>query len=64
MVSEFESKVLAGFDEAARNTFGKKFPQVLSGVEDCDLGRVLPVIRNQVCRLAERYGYEFGEEEE
>jgi len=64
MIEEFERQVLQGFDKAARRTLGKKFPQVWQGVEDCDLSRILPMIRQQVDKLCLRYGVELEEEDE
>lgn len=64
VIEEFERQVLQGYDKAARFTLGEKFPQIKRGVDDCDLSRMLPVIREQVERLALRYGYEFEEEDE
>ena len=63
VMEEFERQVLQGFDKASRHTLGDQFPQVRKGVDDCDLSRILPVIRQQVEKLCERYGYEFEEEE-
>ena len=64
MIEEFERQVLRGFDKAARNTLGKKFPQVRQGVDDCDLSRILPMIRQQVDKLCLRYGVKLEEEDE
>ena len=64
MIEEFERQVLQGFDKAARSTLGVYFPHVLQGVADCDLSRILPMIRQQVDKLCERYGVELEEEEE
>ena len=64
MIEEFERQVLQGFDKAARSTLGVYFPQVLQGVDDCDLSRILPVIRQQVDKLCERYGVKLEEEDE
>ena len=64
MIEEFERQVLQGFDKAARHTLGEQFPQVSQGVDDCDLSRILPMIRQQVDKLCLRYGVELEEEEE
>ena len=64
MIEEFERQVLQGFDKAARHTLGEQFPQVRQGVDDCDKSRILPMIRQQVDKLCERYGVKLEEEEE
>ena len=64
MIKEFERQVLQGFDKAARHTLGEQFPQVQQGVDDCDLSRILPMIRQQVDKLCERYGVKLEEEDE
>ena len=64
VIEEFERQVLQGFDKAARHTLGEQFPQIKSGVDDCDLSRILPMIRQQVDKLCQRYGFEFKEAKE
>ena len=64
MIEEFERQVLRGLDKAARHTLGEQFPQVSKGVDDCDLSRILPMIRQQVDKLCLRYGVKLEEEDE
>ena len=63
VLEEFERQVLQGFDKAARHTLGFHLQSIKKGVDDCDLGRILPVIEDQMDRLCKRYGIELKEEQ-